>query len=135
MDPYWEWDITTSGEEWFSAERNNNTLVVTISESSDKLERKGTISVKVGTGEDVAEASLVVWQVGTNTEELIYEVETTEPNQRVVAAPILTLQNGGKMTADFGEKPIPIQGPHAHSRILAPAAIRSARAPHSASIV
>lgn len=98
----WEWELTTSGE-WFSAERVDNNLVVTISDSADKLERKGAITVKVGEGENVAEASLVVWQIGSDTEELIYEVETTEPNQRVVAAPILTLQNGGKMTADFGD--------------------------------
>ena len=44
--------------------------------------------------------------------------------------------NVRKLTpADCGEKPIPIQGPHAHSKIRAPALIRSARAPHSASIV
>ena len=85
------------------AERVDNKLVVTFSESEDKLERKGTISVKVGEGEGIAEASLVVWQIGTDTKELIYEVETTEPMQRVVAAPILTYQNGGKMTADFGD--------------------------------
>ena len=103
VDPYWGWDIVPSGGEWFSAERVDNKLVVTFSESEDKLERKGTISVKVGEGEEIAEASLVVWQIGTDTEELIYEVETTEPMQRVVAAPILTYQNGGKMTADFGD--------------------------------
>ena len=103
VDPYWEWEITTSGGEWFSAERVDNRLVVTFNESSDGLERKGTLSVKVGEGEEVAEDSLIVWQIGTDTEELIYDVETTEPNQRVVAAPILTHQNGGKMTADFGD--------------------------------
>ena len=78
-------------------------MVVTLSESGDKLERKGTLTLKVGSGENVAEDSIVVWQIGTDTEELIYEVETTTPNQRVIAAPILTLQNGGKMTADFGD--------------------------------
>ena len=98
----YEWRITTSGE-WFSAERIDNKLVVTLSASEDKLERKGTLTVAVGEGENVAEASLVVWQIGSDTEELIYEVETTEPNQRVIAAPILTYQNGGKMTADFGD--------------------------------
>ena len=102
VNPDWEWIITTS-DEWFSAERVDDKLVVTLSESADKLERKGTITVKVGEGENVAEASLIVWQIGTDTEELIYEVETTEPNQRVIAAPILTYQNGGKMTADFGD--------------------------------
>lgn len=103
VNPDWKWEITTSEEEWFSAARVENNLVVTFSESEDKLERKGSISVKIGSEENVAEASLVVWQIGTDTEELIYEVETTEPGQRVVAAPILTYQNGGKMTADFGD--------------------------------
>ena len=103
VDSALEWDITTSGEDWFSAERIDNKLVVTLSQSSDKLERKGTITVKVGQGENVAEDSVVVWQIGADTEELIYQVETTEPNQRVIAAPVLTHQNGGKMTADFGD--------------------------------
>ncbi len=103
VNPDWKWEITTSEEEWFTAERVENNLVVTFSESEDKLERKGSISVKIGSEENVAEASLVVWQIGTDTEELIYEVETTEPGQIVFAAPILTLQNGGKMTADFGD--------------------------------
>lgn len=103
VDSALEWNITTSGEEWFSAERIDNKLVVTLSQSSDKLERKGTLTIKVGEGENVAEDSVVVWQIGTDTDELIYQVETTEPNQRVIAAPVLTLQNGGKMTADFGD--------------------------------
>jgi len=107
VDPTYEWDITTSatssGEGWFTAERVNNKLVVTFSESSDKLERKGRLTIKVGSEDNVAEDSITVWQIGTDTEELIYEVETTEPNQRVIAAPILTYQNGGKMTADFGD--------------------------------
>ena len=46
VNPDWEWEITTSGE-WFSAERVENDLVVTFSESEDKLERKGAITVKV----------------------------------------------------------------------------------------
>ena len=90
----YKWDIISSGEEWFSAERADNTLVVTFSESTDKLERRGTIRVAVGSGENFATASINVLQIGTDTEELIYEVETTEPNQRVIAAPILTYQNG-----------------------------------------
>ena len=97
-----EWEITSTAE-WLTAERDNNKLVVTIDESSDKLERKASITVKVGDGENVAEDAISVWQIGSDTEELIYEVETTEPMQRVIAAPILTYQNGGKMTVDFGD--------------------------------
>ncbi len=108
VDTYadFEWEITSSAE-WLTAERDNNNLLVTIDECSDKLERKATITVKVGEGENVAEAAIAVWQIGTDTDELIYEVETTEPNQRVIAAPILTFQNGGKMTVDFGDGSAP----------------------------
>ncbi len=101
-----EWEITSTAE-WLTAERDNNKLVVTIDESSDKLERKASITVKVGDGENVAEDAISVWQIGSDTEELIYEVETTEPMQRVIAAPILTYQNGGKMTVDFGDGSAP----------------------------
>lgn len=102
VDPSFEWEIACS-ESWFTAQRSGNKLVVTFSPADNRLERKGTLTVKVGSGENVAEDSVVVWQIGTDTEELIYEVETTVPGQRVVAAPILTYQNGGKMTADFGD--------------------------------
>ncbi len=104
VDTYsvWEWEITSTAE-WLTAEQQNGELVVTIAACDDKLERKASLTVKVGEGENVAEDSISIWQIGTDTEELIYEVETTEPNQRVVAAPILTYQNGGKMTADFGD--------------------------------
>ena len=103
VNPDWIWEITTSGEEWFSAERVENDLVVTFNESSDKLERRGTTTVKIGVDENIAEATVNVLQIGTDTEELIYEVETTVPNQDVIAAPILTYQNGGKMTVDWGD--------------------------------
>lgn len=99
----WEWVIATSGEEWFSAERVNNDLVVTFSECNDKLQREGTITVGISDGEESAFDTINVLQIGTDTHKLIYEVETTEPYQRVFAAPILTLQNGGKMTVDFGD--------------------------------
>jgi hypothetical protein len=99
----YEWKINTSGDDWFSAERVNDELVVTFSKSDDKLERKGVLTLAVGEGENVAKDSIIVWQIGTDTHELIYEVETTEPGQRVIAAPILTYQNGGKMTVDFGD--------------------------------
>lgn len=99
----YEWQITSSAEEWLSAVRLDNNLVVTLAECNDKLQREGVVTVTVGEGDNIAEASIRVLQIGTDTEELIYEVETTKPNQRVIAAPILTYQNGGKMTVDFGD--------------------------------
>ena len=99
----WEWEITTSGEEWFLAERVGNNLVVTISESADKLERKGTVSVKVGEGDNVAEASLVVWQIGTDTEELIYDIETTVPKDEIYVALNISTSEGLVITVDWGD--------------------------------
>ena len=59
--------------------------------------------MKVGSEDNVAQDSVTLWQVGSDTEELIYEVETTDIDQIVVAAPILTYQNGGVMTVDWGD--------------------------------
>lgn len=39
------------------------------------------------------------------------------------------------MPPEFGDWPMPMQGPQAHSRIRAPAAMRSAKAPFSASML
>ena len=60
----WEWVIATSGEEWFSAERVNNDLVVTFSECSDKLQREGTITVAISDGEESAFDTINVLQIG-----------------------------------------------------------------------
>ncbi len=103
VDPAWEWQITTSGEEWLTAERTGNDLVITIGECSNKLQREASVTVTIGSGDNVAEATIAVLQIGTDTEELIYDVETTEANYKVVAAPILTSANGGKMTVDWGD--------------------------------
>ncbi|MBR2032241.1 MAG: leucine-rich repeat protein [Alistipes sp.] len=103
LDINQEWTIVTSGEEWFSAKQVGNELEVTIDECPEKLERKGSVTISINRDGETVEKSCVVWQTGTDTEELIYEVETTRPNQQVIAAPILTYQNGGKMTVDFGD--------------------------------
>lgn len=101
----WEWQISVaaSAEEWISAERVDNNLVITLSECADKLEREGVVTVKVGKDDNTAEASVRVLQIGTDTEELIYEVVATGSNHKIVAAPILTSSNGGKMVVDWGD--------------------------------
>lgn len=103
VDPAWEWQITSTGEGWLTAERVGDDLVVNVSASGDCLQREGVVTVAVGVEDNIAEASIRVWQVGTDTEELIYEVETTTANQKIVAAPILTSANGGKMKVDWGD--------------------------------
>lgn len=47
----------------------------------------------------------------------------------------LRLKVRREMPPEFGDWPMPMQGPQAHSRIRAPAAMRSAKAPFSASML
>lgn len=103
VTPDLEWEITTSGEEWFSAKQVENSLVVTFSECSDKLERQGSITVKVSTEANVAEASVKVLQIGIDTEELIYDIETTVAEQTIYAAPNFTNSEGLVITIDWGD--------------------------------
>lgn len=102
-NPELEWQFTSSGEEWFSAVRNDKGLSVTIVENSTKLQRQGTLTISVGYEGNYVEKQLTVLQIGTDTEALIYEVETVEPNQTIVAAPVLTSSGGGKIEVDWGD--------------------------------
>ncbi len=97
-----ELEISTTAE-WIMAERIDDELVVTIDKCASQLEREGSVCVKVGADDNKAEATIRVLQIGTDTDELIYDVEIAEAEYKVVAAPILTSANGGKMTVDWGD--------------------------------
>ena len=97
-----ELDITTTVE-WLSAEHIDDELVISIDKCASQLEREGSVCVKVGADDNKAEATIRVLQIGTDTDELIYDVEIAEAEYKVVAAPILTSANGGKMTVDWGD--------------------------------
>ncbi len=102
-NPELEYTFSTSGEAWFSAEKGDEGLAVTFNECADKLQREGAISITVGYEGNSVEASVRLLQIGTDTEELIYEVEITEPNHTITAAPVLTSSSGGKIEVDWGD--------------------------------
>ena len=102
-NPELEYTFDTVGESWFSATSIEGGVAVTIDECSTKLEREGSLYVKVGYEGNLAEASVRVLQIGEDTVELIYEIETTEPNHTITAAPVLTSSSGGKIDVDWGD--------------------------------
>ncbi len=102
-NPELEWRFETSGEEWFSASRTEDGLVVDVNANSAKRQREGFLRVTVGYEGNIVEKQVRVLQIGTDTEALIYEVETIEPNQTVVAAPMLSSAGGGKIEVDWGD--------------------------------
>ena len=103
-NPELEWGVTTDGSEWFSATKGEeNTVVVAIDSNASGLERIGTFTINVGDENNSASATVKVHQIGSDTEELIYEVEITEPDFYLVAAPVLTTSSGGTITVDWGD--------------------------------
>lgn len=102
-NPELEWSFVTDGSDWFTAEGGENEIVVSIASNGDGLERFGTISVAVGDEDNHAEATIRVHQIGSDTDELIYEVEITEPDHVLTAAPVLTVSTGGSITVDWGD--------------------------------
>lgn len=104
-NPELEWDFEAEESNWFEAVRGQeeNTLVVTINPNEAGLERFGKIHINVGDENNNASATLSVHQIGTDTDELIYEVEISEPDFLLTAAPVLTLSTGGTITVDWGD--------------------------------
>ena len=103
-NPELEWSFATDGSEWFSAIKGEGSeLLVTIDPNAVGLERTGSITLTVGDENNSASATLKVFQIGTDTEELIYEIEVTEPGWLHTAAPVLTTSSGGTITVDWGD--------------------------------
>lgn len=102
-NPELEWDFVTDGSDWFSAVKGEGEIVVSVASNGAGLERFGTIDIAVGDENNHAEALIRVHQIGSDTDELIYEVEITEPDYVLTAAPVLTLSTGGSITVDWGD--------------------------------
>lgn len=102
-NPELDWNFATDGSEWFTAERNDDNLVVTIVPNEAGLERFGSVTIVVGEEDNSATATLKVHQIGTDTEELIYEIEVTETPYIHTAAPVLSSSGGGLITVDWGD--------------------------------
>lgn len=102
-NPELDWNFTTDGSDWFSARAGEGEIVVSVASNANGLERFGSVEIVVGDEDNSAKATLRVHQIGTDTDELIYEVEITEPDYMLTAAPVLTLSSGGSITVDWGD--------------------------------
>lgn len=102
-NPELEWGVASLSDEWFKVEKGDGQVVVTVESNVGGGERRGSFVVVVGDEDNCAEALVNVLQIGPDTEELIYEIETTEPNQRITAAPVISLSGGGQIVVDWGD--------------------------------
>lgn len=102
-NPELEWDIESDGSSWFTATKGENEIIVTVEPTADGLERVGVLTVTVGEEDNNYTTTMKVHQIGSDTAELIYEVEIFEPDYELVAAPVLTTSTGGSITVDWGD--------------------------------
>lgn len=102
-NPELEWNVVNTSAEWFKIERQEGSVAVKVESNAGGNERRGSFDIVVGDEDNHAEATINVLQIGPDTEELIYEIETTEPNQRITAAPLLSPSGGGQIRVDWGD--------------------------------
>lgn len=102
-NPELEWSVVNASAEWFAIEKEEGSVAVTVTSNVGGNERRGSFDIVVGDEDNMAMATINVLQIGPDTEELIYEIETTEPNQRITAAPMLSPSAGGHICVDWGD--------------------------------
>ncbi|MBQ2248508.1 MAG: leucine-rich repeat protein [Tidjanibacter sp.] len=103
-NPELEWAVESDGSSWFSVKKlSAEELEVEINPNDAGLERKGSFTIEVGDENNSAQATVKVHQIGTDTEELIYEIEIVEPFHLITAAPVLTTSTGGSIAVDWGD--------------------------------
>jgi len=102
-NPELEWNFKIQGDSWFTATRTETGIEVAISGNAEGLERKGSIAINVGDADNYASAAVNVRQIGSDTEELIYEIQVLDPAISVKGAPVLTSSTGGSVIVDWGD--------------------------------
>lgn len=102
-NPELSWSIDNISDGWFQTQKGEECVIVTIDSNLGGNERRGSFNIIVGDEDNQAKASINVLQIGPDTEELIYEVEIIEPNQRITAAPVISASGGGQIKVDWGD--------------------------------
>lgn len=99
-NPELDWTFAVEENDWFSAERVEEHLEVEILPNMAGLERFGSLTITVGESDNNTSATLKIHQIGTDTDELIYEIEVTQVPYTHIAAPVL---NDGSICVDWGD--------------------------------
>ncbi len=120
-NPELEWNVEHLSAEWFAVTKEEGSVAITVDSNLGGNERRGSFDIVVGDEDNQAKATINVLQIGPDTEELIYEIEVTEPNQRITAAPVLSPSGGGQISVDWGdgtdqEEFIEVRGYHNYAK-------------------
>lgn len=102
-NPELDWSFTTKDDSWFTATRTETGIEVAVNDNTEGLERKGSITINVGDEDNFASTAVNVRQIGSDTEELIYEIQVLDPSMPIKAAPVLTSSSEGSVTVDWGD--------------------------------
>ncbi len=103
-NPELEWYyITTDEGKWYTLAHDGNTLTISITPNDGGTQRRDTITLQVGDEDNLATTQLAIHQIGSDTEELIYEIEVPAREYMITAAPVLTTSTGGSITVDWGD--------------------------------
>lgn len=103
-NPELEWYYNAPGDKaWYTVSHEGNILKINVAANIGGSERKDTLAIYVGNEDNQAMAKISIHQIGSDTEELIYEIEVPEKNYMVTAAPVLTSSTGGSISVNWGD--------------------------------
>lgn len=97
------------GEDWYSVTNTDGKVTVNITPAPDNKQRKGEISVLVGEKENTATGKIKVIQIGEDTEELIFEIQTNKDGVTYYNAGVYTTRanTNVNITVDWGDGSAP----------------------------
>ena len=101
-NPELDWRVEGVGE-WFTATKVEGAVQVSVVANEGGLQRYGQIKVIVGDKDNNAEAMINIHQIGSDTQELIYEIEVPYADYLYTAAPVLNTSTEGSIMVDWGD--------------------------------
>lgn len=108
-NPELEWNVSYEEESWYKVTKNEDGVTVAIDANADMTGRNATLTFSVGHDLNTAAIEGYVFQIGTDTDELIYEVET-EADETVIYDAVCGTSVSGQgyvggidVTVDWGD--------------------------------
>lgn len=97
--------IPAEGDDWYSVLNEDGKIVVTINPAADNKQKKGEFEILVGALENTATATVKVLQIGEDTEELIFEIQTLGDDVIYYNAGVYTTKTNTNIdiTVDWGD--------------------------------
>lgn len=89
------------GDSWYSVEKGDGKITVKITPSTDGLQRKGVITAVVGEKENTETKTIEVLQIGSDTEELIFEIQVNTAGTTYKGGGIWTTSSNTTFSVDI----------------------------------